>query len=135
YFANRILTHIEAEIRAICIDFTGEWARRRPHATRITDAATLNAFLTGSFRFGLIELPSASNTDQTIERLADIMEAILDAAKRAYAAGTPFALCLVLEEAHTIVPEQNFLGVNSFDAKPAVNKIAQLALQGRKYRI
>ena len=44
-------------------------------------------------------------------------------------------ICLVLEEAHTIVPEGNFLGVNDWDSKAVVNKMGQVALQGRKYGV
>lgn len=44
-------------------------------------------------------------------------------------------VCVVLEEAHTVVPEYNSMGVNDNASKASVNSIAQIALQGRKYNI
>ena len=44
-------------------------------------------------------------------------------------------VCIVLEEAHTIVPEWNFLGVDDKRSSSVVNSIAQIALQGRKYGV
>jgi uncharacterized protein len=44
-------------------------------------------------------------------------------------------LCVVLEEAHTIIPEWNFSGIDEKVSQPLVNTIGQIALQGRKYNI
>lgn len=44
-------------------------------------------------------------------------------------------VCVVLEEAHTIIPEINTMGVSDNASKATVNSIAQIALQGRKYNI
>lgn len=42
---------------------------------------------------------------------------------------------MVLEEAHTVVPEYNFAGVSDKISQPLLNSIAQIALQGRKYNV
>lgn len=44
-------------------------------------------------------------------------------------------LCIVLEEAHTVIPEWNFIGVSEKKAGSLVNSIGQIALQGRKYNV
>ena len=44
-------------------------------------------------------------------------------------------ICVVLEEAHTIVPEWNSMGIDDNSSKASINSIAQIALQGRKYNI
>ena len=45
-------------------------------------------------------------------------------------------LCMVLEEAHTVVPEWNFIGSEDNKLSRAlVNSIGQIALQGRKYNV
>lgn len=44
-------------------------------------------------------------------------------------------VCVVLEEAHTIIAEISTMGVTDNDSKASVNSIAQIALQGRKYDI
>jgi len=40
-----------------------------------------------------------------------------------------------LEEAHTIIPEWNFIGIDDKRASSLVNSIGQIALQGRKYNV
>jgi DNA helicase HerA-like ATPase len=44
-------------------------------------------------------------------------------------------VCVVLEEAHTVIPEWNFIGVEERKAQSLVNSISQIALQGRKYNV
>ena len=46
-------------------------------------------------------------------------------------------ICIVLEEAHTIIPETNFLGdLGDYGStKALVSKMGQIALQGRKYGV
>jgi hypothetical protein len=43
--------------------------------------------------------------------------------------------CIVLEEAHTVVPEWNFVSSEDKSAKALINQIGQIALQGRKYGV
>jgi DNA helicase HerA-like ATPase len=42
---------------------------------------------------------------------------------------------VVLEEAHTVIPEWNFIGAEDKGAHALVNAIGQIALQGRKYGV
>ncbi|HEX9814686.1 MAG TPA: ATP-binding protein, partial [Myxococcota bacterium] len=42
---------------------------------------------------------------------------------------------VVIEEAHTVIPEANTMGLGDYDSRGLVGKIAQVALQGRKYGV
>lgn len=44
-------------------------------------------------------------------------------------------VCVVLEEAHTVIPEWNFVGIADKSSHSLLNSIAQIALQGRKYDV
>ena len=135
HLARRLVDALSETTKVVCVDFTGEWAKKYPGYTPVNTVPDLNAFLSSASKFAIVELPSASNTQATVKQLSDVMENLLVAAKAAFMAGQPFKVCLLLEEAHTIIPENSFLSVNDWDSKAAVNKIAQIALQGRKYGV
>lgn len=44
-------------------------------------------------------------------------------------------ILIVVEEAHTVMPEPSTMGLGDFSSRGLVAKIAQIALQGRKYRV
>lgn len=44
-------------------------------------------------------------------------------------------VCVVLEEAHTVIPENGSSGMGDKTSQALVNSVAQIALQGRKYDI
>jgi hypothetical protein len=93
----------------------------------------LKEFLEGEDEFGIFELPDLSNTDETIEYTKWFFKVLFLIAKDRGNYGK--RICVVLEEAHTIVPEWNSMGTNDNTSKALVNSIAQIALQGRKYNI
>ena len=82
---------------------------------------------------GLFELPALSNTSFILEFTQYFIESVFNYAK----SNEGSQICLVLEEAHTIVPETNFLGdLGDYGStKALVNKMSQIALQGRKYGV
>ncbi len=90
-------------------------------------------FIEGENNLGLFELPALSNTSFIIEFTQFFIESIFNYAK----SNEGSRICLVLEEAHTIVPETNFLGElgDYGSTKALVNKMSQIALQGRKYGV
>lgn len=93
----------------------------------------IEAFLKGNDKIGIFELPDLSNTSFILEFTQFFFENIFLYAKK----NKGPQICLVLEEAHTIVPETTFLGdLGDYGStKAIVNKIGQIALQGRKYGI
>jgi hypothetical protein len=134
FLAMEIIDQLIPATKVICIDFTGEWKKKRELHSLNKD--NIDEFLTTEHKnVGLVELPVVSNTVQVIEATEKCISQIFNKAKEAYDAGNPLKICLVLEEAHTIVPEGSFLGVNNWDSKAIVNKIGQVALQGRKYGV
>lgn len=93
----------------------------------------IETFLKGPDKIGIFELPDLSNTSFILEFTQFFFENIFLYAKK----NKGPQICLVLEEAHTIVPETTFLGdLGDYGStKAIVNKIGQIALQGRKYGI
>ncbi|MDD4579002.1 MAG: DUF87 domain-containing protein [Anaerolineaceae bacterium] len=93
----------------------------------------VKTFIEGENNLGLFELPALSNTSFIIEFTQFFIESVFNYAK----SNSGSRICLVLEEAHTIVPETNFLGdLGDYGStKALVNKMSQIALQGRKYGV
>ncbi|WP_016778347.1 ATP-binding protein, partial [Anaerophaga thermohalophila] len=93
----------------------------------------INEFIESEVKIGIFELPDLSNTSFILEFTQFFLENVFNIAKK----GNAERICLVLEEAHTVVPETTFLGdFGDFgSSKAIVNKIGQIALQGRKYGV
>ncbi len=84
-------------------------------------------------RVGIITLEEISNTKATIYITEIFLTCILHYARDN--SKTCPRILIVLEEAHTIIPEANTMGLGDFDSKGLVAKISQIALQGRKYGV
>jgi hypothetical protein len=95
----------------------------------------LLAFINNSSDYiGVFELPELSNTDETLEYTKFFFKALFDLAKEG--AFKDSKACIVLEEAHTLIPEWNSVGgTDEKTARRVTNTIAQIALQGRKYNV
>lgn len=81
----------------------------------------------------LFELPDVTNTTGILDYTKWFFKALFYIARKHANFGK--RLCIVLEEAHTVIPEWNFIGVAERDAQSLVNSIGQIALQGRKYGV
>lgn len=81
----------------------------------------------------LFELPDVSNSTGILEYTKWFFKSLFRLARDK--AFDEKKVCIVLEEAHTIVPEWNFIGVEDKRSTSVVNSISQIALQGRKYGI
>jgi DNA helicase HerA-like ATPase len=81
----------------------------------------------------VFELPDLSNTSFILEFTQMFLEGVFIYAKQN--PGNKY--CIVLEEAHTIIPESSFLGdLGDYGSnKGLVSKMGQIALQGRKYGV
>ncbi|WP_054033627.1 helicase HerA domain-containing protein [Desulfatitalea tepidiphila] len=86
-----------------------------------------------SSHLGLIRLEEISNTKATLWITELYMTCLLKCARENLGACPP--ILIVVEEAHTVMPEANTMGLGDFDSKGLVGKIAQIALQGRKYGV
>lgn len=83
-------------------------------------------------KLALIELREIANTKATLWITEMYLSTLLKLAKEWPLVGK---VLVVVEEAHTVMPEASFLGLGDFDSKGTVAKITQLALQGRKYGV
>jgi hypothetical protein len=93
----------------------------------------LRGFIESDNKAVLFELPDVTNSAGILEYTKWFFKALFELAKARELNGKK--VCVVLEEAHTIVPEWNFLGVDDKRSSSVVNSIAQIALQGRKYGV
>jgi len=84
-------------------------------------------------KISIVDLPEVINTSEIFEYMRLFIRSIFYIAKKDRSFGNK--VCLVLEEAHTIIPEWNFAGISEKSAQPLLNSIAQIALQGRKYDV
>lgn len=84
-------------------------------------------------RISVFELPDVSNTASILEYTRQLFKALFVIAKSQKCFG--HKVCVVLEEAHTVIPEWNFVGIADKSSQSLLNSIAQIALQGRKYDV
>ena len=97
--------------------------------------AQLRAFMEDNdSSLGLIQLPEISNSQASIFITEIYMSCLLNISKESFGYESEKVLVAV-EEAHTIMPESATMGVSDFASKGLVAKIAQIALQGRKYNV
>lgn len=84
-------------------------------------------------KISIFELPEVDNTSGILEYTRLFFKLLFHIAKKDNSYGNK--VCLVLEEAHTVIPEWNFTGIADKSAQSLLNSIAQIALQGRKYNV
>lgn len=93
----------------------------------------IGAFLDGNVGVSVFELPDVANTELALEYTHWFFKTLFRVARDEKCRGK--RVCIVLEEAHTVVPEWNFLGISDKASQSLVNSIGQVALQGRKYGV
>jgi len=81
---------------------------------------------------GIISLKELSNTQATLYITEVYLTELLDYAKTH---PNMNKVLVVVEEAHTVMPEASTMGLGDYDSRGLVGKIAQLSLQGRKFGI
>ncbi len=96
----------------------------------------IEAFLNDTIcNIKVFELPDVSNTTGILDYTKYFFKVLFETAKERQTAGNPAKICVVLEEAHTIIPEWNFSGTSDKTSQSLVNSIGQITLQGRKYGV
>jgi len=132
FIAREIIKQLQSDTKIICVDFTGEW-KKEFDSENIEDFDTIDTAIIND-KISVIELNDVSNTTESLEETNKKLQEIFAYAKENEECKK---ICLVLEEAHTIVPETTFLGdYGDYSANKAlVNKMSQIALQGRKYNV
>lgn len=94
---------------------------------------SIEAFLKADANKTVFELYDITNSATSLDYTRWFFWVLFNVAKHDKNYGK--RVCVVLEEAHTIIPEINSMGVSDNPSKATVNNIAQIALQGRKYNI
>ena len=94
--------------------------------------SVVSNFLKNSASVGVFTLRSISNTKATIHATEIYLSSIFQHGREKT---TDQRILIVLEEAHTVIPESNTMGLGDYDSRGMVAKIAQIALQGRKYDV
>jgi uncharacterized protein len=84
-------------------------------------------------KVAILDLEEISNTKATLYITELYLTSLLHLAKN-NPETTPQVL-IVVEEAHTVMPEPSTMGLGDYDSRGLVGKIAQIALQGRKYKV
>jgi DNA helicase HerA-like ATPase len=74
----------------------------------------------------VFELPDVSNTTGIFDYTKYFFRELFEVAKEKQIAGDPVKICVVLEEAHTIIPEWNFSGSSDKASQGLVNSIGQI---------
>jgi hypothetical protein len=91
----------------------------------------IRTFLEGTQRLAILELTEISNTKATLRITEQYLSTIMAWARKHRQARK---VLIVLEEAHTIIPETFSSGFDG-DTQWVVSRIGQIALQGRKYGV
>jgi hypothetical protein len=94
---------------------------------------SIRELLNSEHRLSIFELPDVSNTTGILEYTKAFFKILFYIARKENCFDK--RVCIVLEEAHTVIPEFNFIGVGDKSSQSLVNSIAQIALQGRKYNV
>ena len=100
---------------------------------KVAFAGAIKRFLESDASRIVFELSEISNNTSSLEYTRWFFWVLFNTAKHFGNYGK--RVCVVLEEAHTIIPEISSMGVSDNASKATVNSIAQIALQGRKYNI
>lgn len=105
--------------------------RKKEVSTKIHEQ--VEEFLKSDNKLSIFELPHVANTSGVLTYTKTFFRLLFHIAKTENNFGK--RICIVLEEAHTVIPEWNFSGVSDKVSQPLLNSIAQIALQGRKYNV
>ncbi|MCD6160898.1 MAG: ATP-binding protein [candidate division Zixibacteria bacterium] len=126
------IDNIEKEI-ASNFNKDNDKSRKKKKEISLKMNEELKKFLEADDQLSIFELPHVENTSGVLTYTKTFFRILFHIAKTKNNFGK--RVCLVLEEAHTIVPEWSFSGVSDKISQPLLNSIAQIALQGRKYNV
>ncbi|MCG8702380.1 MAG: DUF87 domain-containing protein, partial [Bacteroidales bacterium] len=94
----------------------------------------IRSFLGSRNKLSILELPEVDTTAGMLLYIRVFFKYLFHIAKSNK--DSEQRICVVLEEAHTVIPEWNFsVASNDKASQSVLNSIAQIALQGRKYNV
>lgn len=83
----------------------------------------------------VFELPDVTNSTSILDYTKYFFKVLFEVAKERQLVGNSKKIAVVIEEAHTVIPEWNFAASSDKTSQSLVNSISQIALQGRKYGV
>ncbi len=92
----------------------------------------VKAYIESTNNLAIIELPEISNTRASLRITEIYLSSLFKWAKNNR---NSKIIQIVLEEAHTIIPENNYFKYDKVDTDSVIGRISQIALQGRKYGV
>lgn len=95
----------------------------------------INNFLDCDATIKVFELPDVTNSVSILDYTKYFFKVLFEVAKVRQLSGNQQKIAVVIEEAHTVIPEWNFAGSSDKSSQSLVNSISQIALQGRKYGV
>lgn len=135
--ADRIFKNIDwisAELEEFANRQNKQEIKKKQEAIQKEFFSSIATFLKSeSEKYSLFELPDVSNTTGILEYTRWFFKVLFEIAKDFKNFGK--RVCVVIEEAHTVVPEWTFIGERDKHAGSLVNCISQITLQGRKYNV
>ena len=140
---NNIPREIASRIDWINREY-GEFPNNRNYSTIERKQIEIKKFIRDEIEFfidksneniNVFELPDVSNTTGIFDYTRYFFKVLFEIAKERQIINKAEKICVVLEEAHTVIPEWNFSGSSDKASQNLVNSIGQIALQGRKYGI
>ena len=146
---NARLLFADGEIELIYDSFNkintirdGNYNKDTPESKKINQAIIDKVFqkMTDSINetdyIDIIDLPNVDNNQNMLDFISYCFRSIFTIAKNDLQSHSLPQICILIEEAHTIIPEWNFVvDYKNNKNNPAINAISQIALQGRKYNV
>lgn len=128
-----LLDEIEAILNKPYAKENDETNNKRKEIAKLIHDDLEQFFKNDENKISIFELPEVSNTTAVLEYTKIFFKVLFYLAKKDKINSNN--ICLVLEEAHTVIPEWNFAGISDKASQPLLNSISQIALQGRKYGV
>jgi uncharacterized protein len=131
-----VATDLEAKLFAAETGAYGAGAEKKALSAALkgmhaTIEPQIAEFLAGKNNLAIFELADIANTKASLRLTEMYLSAIMSWARKNRKARQ---IMIVLEEAHTIIPETHGAGFD-YDTQWVVSRIGQIALQGRKYGV
>ena len=119
-------------VKALCLDITGDYKRYLKNPVLIKRSGEVKPFLDSTESIGIVEFTEAGHPIRTANMIAEIALNLCREHRSPQEVKEPVPkVLLVLEEAHTLVPEWNSNPERNL--QDLVSKTAQATLQARKY--
>ncbi len=136
YLAFHLIeAYLDAGIKVLILDLTRQHWQFLQHRspTPLTEADGVAAWLAGDSKLAIHQFANATGgfPKTTADFAEECFEWLRASTQLRAGVDVPARLCIVLEEAHSLIPEWNQVALDS--DKHQVNRAARVILQGRKF--